>query len=313
MGRKMISKAANISVLALVFFCLHGCSDDPEKIIKSVLEKDHQLAVDIRLEDKAFKSSEEQVVAYKKSIDSRSELITLVKTLKVSEKDALIKRSVLEFMELENTYCQSAAQLAVFKQYLDRSGSGLFRAYDPNVAKAVREVSQLHGALAQREANLIPHGWSYVWNGEKSTENLSTVEKPAELASSQWRFVQENDLKALPPTEKYYIWIKKLPSDDGAKVVLAAYKNRYGKDSRYPEGPGKIMYISKRHFFCKERLMIKSESKMMDWGGMASSPEGNISTPSTFDDSRASDILFAEMCEQSNSFLGKLMFWKSEL
>lgn len=298
-----------LNLTVLIGFLLAGCAKDPSGAMREILLSDNILTKNVVANISTISTPQEKILFYKDNYQARAQLITALKNIQASEQTALEKNKILRFLEMENSFCESEATYLAM-DYEMRARSRNFSGFiplDPNVEREARKRNAIQRSLFNSEPSLINYGWSYAWDKEKSKkvdQGEQKKEKPIFLDASQWRYVEENSLRKLKDTDKYYIWVKEISSQDGTRSAIVGYKDR-NKDV-----VGTWLFVSKRQYFCADKRLIKQDSMKIAGGYTASNSEGDSPEPIDIGQSVVSTVVYAELCE-GRSFFEKLKFWKS--
>jgi hypothetical protein len=218
----------------------------------------------------------------------------------------LEKLAVVNFMRMENAYCES------YIQYLDlmnQRGHALFSRdmqsaslFDRDATSAAFQTSHIRRTLMANEAGVAKYGWESTWGQETPTAKKSNSpddKKPLYLDGSQWQYIKDNSMMPLAGTESQYGWIGEPTGESGMPTVLVAKKNKNGE----------YLFVKHERFFCTEKKVIVEDSLRVIDGFVLADDQPSPPSPEAIISNSVTEEAYRKLCERHNSFFGWLKFW----
>jgi hypothetical protein len=186
---------AAIAFVLLLLQSILGCENAQQHDfteLREALIRDHELSVSLAHFKRPI-SLDESAQFMKENMQNRTSIIYAVENAKIkTEKGKLGKKSILNFLKMENKYCEAYIDhLDLVRQafavgrrgYMGiRSDNMYFRAN----SNAVRIANKIRQNLKASETEIEQYGWEKTWSQEDLLKTpINSSEKPSNPSKTQ--------------------------------------------------------------------------------------------------------------------------------
>ena len=286
-------------VILIALFSLLACTQKSVDPIKQALQDDMVLTEALLNDASTTSSAGEHIAVITENFRGREKIISDLEAFHTTEANVLGKKLAIDFLRLENSFCEIAVEWQVRKREADRL-EFFSRGNFPPVYQPLRQASRHSADITQQlvisEVKLIPLGWNTRW-GDRSWRTAANVAgKPEILDESQWQFIQTNKLTNHVETQNLLIWYR-MTDNQGAKDVKVASIRKNNLSAKQRHEAGNWLFTSSVTLYCRDSLMTESGNRKMMEGSTFTVQNSDYTSPIAIQHSEKIDILVSNVCK----------------